>query len=475
MLYFSIINVCGHRTAFIRRSWHKAPSCRPFSVTVQAQQDSLEVDTKNRPFSLPPGQFRPKQSLGQNYLSDQNYVMKIVNAFSDDSVDGSRVVEIGPGMGALTRELLRIYPNMTAIELDQRAVAFLKTKLPGLDVVRQDVLETDWSAMAADRGGKLSVIANLPYYITSQVLFSLADNHHAIDKAVVTMQLEVAERVTAAPRTKQYGIPSVVFQLYGATQLNFKIPPKVFYPVPKVDSALVTIDFSKPHPELHSVEGEHLRRVITTAFRQRRKMMRQSLKELLRADELSLPDRWGTLRPEQLRPEEFLQLTVDLYGECGSSSSDRNLCANRPCPPSVDSKSAGSSSKNSNQVYVDGSIKVRQGSGSDSISSSRSESDKGSTHRDGLAYKRPLTALQQSPPSTLGRIRLARNAAQPAQTRPSQTNPHDLPAAAAEVGPETVAAGGVQVGAKLPFEARGVWRKKIVNRSTKRRRGDRSQ
>ena len=178
----------------------------------------------DRPFSLPPGQFKPKQSLGQNFLSDQNYVLKIVDALHDDSPEGNRVVELGPGPGALSRVLIRQYPKMTAVEIDQRAVAFLGEKIPELDVINMDVLDCDWTAMAQQRGGKLSVIGNLPFYITSQILFSLADHWKAVDKAVVTMQYEVAERVVAKSNSKQYGILSVVFQLYGNPVMNFKIP-----------------------------------------------------------------------------------------------------------------------------------------------------------------------------------------------------------------------------------------------------------
>lgn len=271
--------------------------------------------TPDRPFTLPPGAFRPKQSLGQNFLSDQNYVIKICDALRDESAGGCRVVEVGPGSGALSRVLVVRYPAMTAIELDQRAVAFLADKLPGLAVRHQDVLKVDWPALARDKGGPISVIANLPYYIVSQVLFSFADAHQSISQAVVTMQLEVAERITAKPSSKQYGIPSVVFQLYSEPRINFKIPPSVFYPKPNVDSALVTLDFTKPHSELHRCRGEDLRRVVTTAFRQRRKMMRQSLKELLATEGITIPDKWATMRPEQLQPIEFVHLTADLFGE----------------------------------------------------------------------------------------------------------------------------------------------------------------
>lgn len=230
--------------------------------------------------------------MGQNYLSDQNYVLKICDTFIDESENGTRAIEIGPGMGALTRVLVRKYPAMTAVEIDQRSVAFLKEKIPSLNLIHCDALTFDWCKFAADKGGTISVIGNLPYYITSQILFSLADSYKAINKAVVTMQLEVAERICAVPCTKQYGIPSVVFQLYGKTTMNFKIPPTVFFPVPKVDSALVTIDFSCPHKDLHLVEGDHLRKIVTTAFRQRRKMMRQSLKDLLLTENLTISEKW---------------------------------------------------------------------------------------------------------------------------------------------------------------------------------------
>lgn len=122
------------------------------------------ADTKDRPYTLPPGLFRPKQSLGQNYLSDQNYVLKICDAFSDSSEEGMRAVEIGPGMGALTRVLVKRYPRMTAIEIDQRSVAFLNEKMPQLDVKLCDALDFDFSQLAADKGGKLNV-SSFPYHM----------------------------------------------------------------------------------------------------------------------------------------------------------------------------------------------------------------------------------------------------------------------------------------------------------------------
>lgn len=260
----------------------------PPSVSA-ARKVVSEEEVPDRPFTLPPGKFRPKQSLGQNYLSDQNYVNKIVAAFhlerqqiagQKDDVTGKQVIEIGPGIGAITRTISPLYPDMLAVEIDERAVELLGQKLPSLKVQHGDILNFRFEQYSKEvlGGRKIAIIANLPYHIVSQVLFSLADAHQAIDVATVTAQLEVAERVTASPNTKAYGIPSVILQLYGTTKMNFKIPPTVFYPVPKVDSALMTIDFTQPHPLLHSVDKRSLRRVLSQSFQKRRKMLRTSLK-----------------------------------------------------------------------------------------------------------------------------------------------------------------------------------------------------
>lgn len=305
--------------------------------TVRAVEDDDELHstvvrlttlTEGQTPSLPADEFRPKQSLGQNYLSDQNYVLKIVNAVTNPSAspetgvcpvditkaaEGARVVELGPGAGALSRVLVSRYPKMLAIELDSRAVDLLATTLPELTVLESDVLQVDYRALASLRGGPLVVVGNLPYYITSQILFSFVDCAPAVRRAVVTMQWEVGQRLVAQPGSKDYGILSVVFQLYCNPVLNFKIPPTVFYPQPKVDSALVTIDFPESR-EPFPVNAADLRTVINVAFNQRRKMLRQSLKSVLKPLNVTLPDHWGTKRPEQLAPKEFLALTEFIYG-----------------------------------------------------------------------------------------------------------------------------------------------------------------
>ena len=282
-------------------------------VVVPAVLDKVpEYEETRRPPTLPSGKFRPKQSLGQNYLSDQNYAAKIANSVVDGSPQGETVVELGPGLGALTRVLLPNFPKMMAVEIDGRAVDLLKERYPTLAVVRADVLEIDYTKVSQLRGGlKLNIIGNLPFYITSQILFTLCDHCDVIDRACVTMQWEVAQRLVAKPRTKDYGILSVVFQLYAKPEILFKIPNTAFYPKPKVTSALVAIGFAKNRPTF-PVDPEKLRLVITTAFRQRRKMLRQSLKPILNTK--VLPEIYASKRPEELTPPEFLKLTGFIFG-----------------------------------------------------------------------------------------------------------------------------------------------------------------
>jgi ribosomal RNA small subunit methyltransferase A len=219
------------------------PSYR--TVAASAQPTMKVVEASATP-QLPSGTYKPKQSLGQNYLRDGNTVAKIIRAFHKDAtLDDSRpiqdIVELGPGAGALTDKLIETYGTQTlqCIEIDDRSVQILQEKHPTLRIRHDDVLQVDYRAIAQQVGQPLVVIGNLPYYITSQILFALADASHfgAVSTATVTMQWEVGQRMVAPICTKDYGILSVVFQLYADVNCHFKIPPTVFYPKPKVDSA----------------------------------------------------------------------------------------------------------------------------------------------------------------------------------------------------------------------------------------------
>ena len=262
--------------------------------------------------------FFPKQSLGQNFLHDPNTIRKIAASLRADV--GAPVIEIGPGTGALTDVLLERYPDLTAIEVDERAVALLRKRFPDLDVRHQDVLDVDWAALATEKGGPLHVIGNLPYYITSPILFSLLDAQldfsprQTVCEAVVMMQLEVAERLLAEPRTKAYGILSVIFQRYAAPELLFRISRNVFFPKPDVTSAVVRLAFDGAGGRT-SAEAEPLREIVRAAFNQRRKTLRNSLSRWTKDQGLALPPGWDRRRAEELTPDEFVELTRYLGGQ----------------------------------------------------------------------------------------------------------------------------------------------------------------
>lgn len=238
---------------------------------------------------------------------------KIVETASP-SPDAS-VVEIGPGTGALTELLLEVYPELVALEIDERAVEYLRTHFPGLDVREADVLGMDWEALSRERESPLFVIGNLPYNITSPILFSLTGGMPAVEGCLVMMQLEVAERIVAVPGSKRYGILSVMLQLAGEPELLFKVPRQVFVPQPNVTSAVLGLT-AQPHPAFTeaSVSLEHVRQVVRTAFNQRRKMLRNSLDSITSSTGRDVPARWERKRAERLSPSDFVQLTEHLFG-----------------------------------------------------------------------------------------------------------------------------------------------------------------
>jgi 16S rRNA (adenine1518-N6/adenine1519-N6)-dimethyltransferase len=255
------------------------------------------------------GGISPKKSLGQNFLKDPNTIRKIVSALQ--ALPDDHVVEIGPGIGALTDVLVEQYATFTAIELDQRAVAFLLEKHPDLDVRREDVLDVDWAALVKGKGGPLHVIGNLPYYITSQILFTLLDARPHIREAVVMMQLEVAERLVAQPRTKEYGILSVAVQLHTRPELLFRVSPNVFYPKPDVTSAVIRLTFTKENGD-EVVDSAFLRLVVREAFSQRRKTLRNTLSRWTKDRGIDLPNGWDRSRAEELSPQDFVALAAYL-------------------------------------------------------------------------------------------------------------------------------------------------------------------
>ncbi len=253
--------------------------------------------------------IHPKKSLGQHFLRDPNTIRKIVDALG--APPEAPVIEVGPGTGAMTEMLVARYPHLLAIEVDQRAVEHLRNTIPQLDVVHQDVLEIDWEELRIRFGEPLWVIGNLPYNITSPILFDLLDARHHLRKAVVMMQKEVAQRLVAAPSTKAYGIMSVQTQLWSSPRLLFTVGRNVFFPRPEVESAVVELDFTSSAPE---IDPELLRGVVRGAFNQRRKTLRNSLSKLAAQRNAVVPEQYASLRAEELTPEDFVQLALSMAG-----------------------------------------------------------------------------------------------------------------------------------------------------------------
>jgi len=258
---------------------------------------------------------RSKKHLGQHFLVDQNVIGKIVDAVA--APPDARVVEIGPGMGALTGLLLERYSDLTVVEVDDEAVAHLREHFPALDIRHEDVLGVDWDEIGRGdpagrpHGSGLYIVGNLPYYITSPILFGLLDARQHLRRAVLMMQKEVAERIVAEPGSKAYGILSVQTQLLARPRMLFSVSRHVFRPKPNVESAVISLDFDTAG-EL-GFDVIQMRRIVRTAFGQRRKMLRKSLAGLCVELNTSIPDEFATRRPEALSPEEFVKLTNMLF------------------------------------------------------------------------------------------------------------------------------------------------------------------
>lgn len=249
--------------------------------------------------------LKPIKRLGQNFLQDPNTIRRIVDAL--DAGPDDAVVEIGPGTGALTGLLAERYHRFVAIEIDERAADFLEGELPDTRIIRRDILDTDWAALAASMNAdRLHVIGNLPYYITSQILFSLLDAAPVIGEAVIMMQYEVAERLVAEPRTKSYGILSVAVQLAASVEILFPVSRNVFYPKPDVRSAMVKLRFPAEPPDV--ANPDFLRTLVRTAFNQRRKTLRNSLSRIITDGMPMLPEDLAGRRAEELSPHDFVAL-----------------------------------------------------------------------------------------------------------------------------------------------------------------------
>jgi 16S rRNA (adenine1518-N6/adenine1519-N6)-dimethyltransferase len=256
--------------------------------------------------------IRPKQSLGQNFLRDENISRKIVSSLNIRAND--LVVEIGPGEAALTKYLAPQVHKLIVIDVDARVINRMHELFPKdeVEILHQDFLATDFENIRARRkADKLRVIGNIPYNITSPILFHILDNRIHVSDATLMMQKEVARRLVAKPNTKDYGILAVFCQLFADVELLFDVSPSCFFPQPKVTSSVVRLRIL-PSPRFQLNDEMFFRKMVRAIFGKRRKTLRNSLGYFLDAMSTTLAEFDLMKRPEQLSIEELVELANSL-------------------------------------------------------------------------------------------------------------------------------------------------------------------
>ncbi|CAL2102369.1 Ribosomal RNA small subunit methyltransferase A [Tenacibaculum sp. 190130A14a] len=262
---------------------------------------------------------RAKKHLGQHFLKDENIAKKIADSLTENGYDN--VLEIGPGMGVLTKYLLEKSPKVTVMELDSESVEYLQETFPvehikldtskdKFNILEGDFLKQDLSAIF--KGEQVAIIGNFPYNISSQIVFKAIENRDIVPEFSGMFQKEVAQRVAEKEGSKTYGILSVLTQAFYDAEYLFTVPPTVFNPPPKVDSGVIRL-IRKENYTL-PVDEKLFFRVVKTAFNQRRKMLRSSLKSFKLSDSLK-EDPIFAMRPEQLSVERFIELTSKIAND----------------------------------------------------------------------------------------------------------------------------------------------------------------
>jgi len=275
------------------------------------------------PDFLSPGEYfrmkksRPRKRFGQHFLAQPATAVRIVQ--SAELNDADVAVEIGPGLGALTRLILPQVAKLHLVEVDRDMAEHLRERVEAgkAAIHEQDALSFDFENLFDREGKRLIVLGNLPYNISSPLIFHLLESFPAIERAVFMVQKEVGMRLAAARGAKDYGVLSVLLGIYSKVHMLFTVGPGQFYPPPKVESVVLRIDFANERPE--GPDFEFIRKLVSKAFQQRRKTLVNSLAgvfglshDLLRGacEQAAIaPGR----RPETLSAREFLTLTRQVY------------------------------------------------------------------------------------------------------------------------------------------------------------------
>jgi len=251
---------------------------------------------------------RPRKRFGQHFLHDQNILAKIVHAIAPAADD--RLVEIGPGRGALTLQLVRHCDRLIAVELDRDLADYLtrhEALRERVELINADALKFDFSGLS-EAPRSLRIVGNLPYNISTPLLFHLLEAADQIRDMHFLLQKEVVDRLVAAPGNKDYGRLSVMIQYHCQTERLFHVPPGAFSPPPKVESSVVRLT-PREQPEAIAADPRHFEKVVRQAFSQRRKTLRKSLRGLVGEAAFEQAGVAASLRPEQLTVHNFVDLS----------------------------------------------------------------------------------------------------------------------------------------------------------------------
>ena len=261
--------------------------------------------------------FKFSKSLGQNFLIDDNVIDKIIDGARVK--EGDKVIEVGPGIGTLTREMAKRAEKVVAIEIDKNLIPILKETLADFDnteVVNEDILKVDINKLVDEKlsGGPVKLIANLPYYITTPIVMKFLEEDIPVTDIVVMVQKEVADRMNAVPSTKDYGALSVAVQYYCDTEIVAKAPRHMFIPQPKVDSTVIGLHIREE--KKYKADNEQLFfKTVKAAFGQRRKTLLNSLSSMGVLDKAKIKEVLAEAgidekrRGETLSIEEFANLS----------------------------------------------------------------------------------------------------------------------------------------------------------------------
>lgn len=263
-----------------------------------------------------------KKSLGQNFIIDVNILKKIIKKAEVD--EETIVIEIGPGIGALTEQLAQTAKHVYAFEIDQRFIGVLQQELnpyENITIFNEDILEANLDALIQDvEGEKIKVVSNLPYYVTTPILMKLLTDELPISSYTVMMQKEVAERMAAKPSTKEYGSLSIAVQFYTTSEIVMSVSPSCFMPQPNVESAILKLT-KREQPIVDVLDRALFFEIVKASFEQRRKTIKNNLgrhfKERLGKDELEVIFQKSSIEPtrrgESLSIKEFAGLANTFY------------------------------------------------------------------------------------------------------------------------------------------------------------------